>query len=292
MRKPQDPLQDNWRHKVHEVIFESDTYAGKLFDVVLLVFILLSVLMVMLETVPYYQENYGTFILVAEWVFTIVFTLEYILRLISVLRPAAYAFSFFGIVDLLSILPAFVGLFVTGAQGLLVIRALRLLRVFRVLKLGNYYSESEVIVKSLSASRRKISVFLFAVSILVTIIGAVMYLIEGATNPGFSSIPLSIYWAIVTLTTVGFGDITPQTSFGQFLSAVVMIIGYAVIAVPTGIVSAEMVSQGRQSKEMNTQTCRYCGEDDHVKDAVYCRRCGHALNPDVPDQPLPVSAQA
>lgn len=267
-----------WRNKLHEIIFESDTAKGKLFDVVLLFFILFSVIAVMLESVADYQIKYGTQLLYLEWFFTIVFTCEYVLRLISVIRPKAYALSFFGIIDLLSILPAYLSIFLAGTQGLLVIRALRLLRVFRVLKLGQYMSESEIIAASLKASRRKIFVFLFTVVILVTIIGAIMYLVEGSSNPGFSSIPLSVYWSIVTLTTVGFGDITPNTSFGQFLSALVMIIGYAVIAVPTGIVTAEFAAHTGKVKSSNTQACRYCGEDHHAKDANYCKRCGHMLN--------------
>lgn len=271
-----------WRHRLHEVIFEADTPTGKAFDVVLLVLIALSVVVVMLESVPGYMEDYGRLLTTLEWAFTIAFTVEYALRLLAVERPRSYALSFFGVVDLLSILPTYLSLFVVGTQALIVVRALRLLRVFRVLKLGTYLDESEVIARSLSASRRKISVFLFAILMIVMIIGAVMYLVEGATNPGFSSIPLAVYWAIVTLTTVGFGDITPQTSLGQFLSAIVMILGYAIIAVPTGIVSAEMVNQNRDSapdRKLSTQSCRFCGEDDHDPGAHYCKTCGHQLNP-------------
>jgi len=280
MRPQHEPLENDWRHRLHEIIFEADTPAGRAFDLILLVLIALSVLTVMLESIPGYLEQYGSHLIIIEWVFTVVFTIEYLLRLMAVARPKAYALSFFGIVDLLAILPSYLSLFLVGSNALVVVRAIRLLRVFRVLKLGNYLDESQVITRSLSASRRKISVFLFAILMIVTIIGAIMYLIEGDSNPGFSSIPLSIYWAIVTLTTVGFGDITPQTSFGQFMSAVVMIIGYAVIAVPTGIVSAEMVNQNRKVKGLGTQACRFCGEDNHDIDAIYCKRCGHALNPE------------
>ena len=286
MQSEQQYVTAPWRNKLHEVIFESDTKAGRLFDIVLLLFILLSVAAVMLESVDEFRLKYGTQLLYFEWFFTIVFTIEYILRLVSVIRPRAYALSFFGIIDLLSILPLYLGLFLSGTQGLLVIRALRLLRVFRVLKLGQYMSESEIIAASLKASRRKIFVFLFTVIILVTIIGAVMYLVEGASNPGFSSIPLAIYWSIVTLTTVGFGDITPNTAFGQFLSAVVMIIGYAVIAVPTGIVTAEFAANHAKEKSSNSQACRYCGEDRHAADANFCKRCGHHLNPPTAEKPL------
>jgi len=264
MKPEHAPLEDDWRHKLHEVIFEADTPAGKWFDIILLVMIVFSVIIVMLESVP---------------------AVEYILRLMAVKRPSAYAFSFFGIVDLLALLPTYLSIFVFGTQAFIVVRALRLLRVFRVLKLGNYLDESQVITKSLVASQRKISVFLFAVMMIVLIIGAVMYLVEGATNEGFNSIPSSVYWAVVTLTTVGFGDITPQTALGQFISAVVMIIGYAVIAVPTGIVSAEMVSQVDQAKgkRRSTQSCRFCGEENHGHGAKFCKTCGHGLNPAVQD---------
>ena len=279
MRPYHEPLTDNWRHRLHEVIFEADTRAGRVFDVVLLFLIFCSVVTVMLESVAKFQESYGQTLIVLEWTFTILFTIEYILRLVAVRRPMSYALSFFGLVDLISILPTYLSLFVFGTQALTVVRAIRLLRVFRVLKLGNYLDESQIISKSLAASRRKISVFLFAVTMIVLIIGAVMYLIEGETNPGFNSIPLSVYWAIVTLTTVGFGDITPQTGLGQFLSAFIMIIGYAIIAVPTGIVSAEMVNQTRKGAEMSTQSCRFCGCEDHQPDANFCKKCGHALNP-------------
>ena len=280
MRPRHEPLRNDWRHRLHEIIFEADTPEGKAFDIILLVLIAISVITVLVESIPGYTERYGPTLIALEWVFTVVFTIEYILRLLSVARKRAYVFSFFGIVDLLAILPSYLSLVLVGSNALVVVRAIRLLRVFRVLKLGNYLDESQVITRSLAASRRKISVFLFAILMIVTIIGAIMYLVEGETNPGFNSIPLSIYWAIVTLTTVGFGDITPQTSFGQFLSAVVMIIGYAVIAVPTGIVSAEMVTQNRKKKGLGTQACRFCGADHHDVDALYCKRCGHALNPE------------
>ena len=290
MRPNDEPLRDDWRHRLHEIIFEADTPEGRAFDIVLLLLIAISVVTVLVESVPGYAERYGEELVVLEWVFTVVFTIEYVLRLVAVARPRAYALSFFGIVDLLAILPSYLSLFLVGSNALVVVRAIRLLRVFRVLKLGNYLDESRVITRSLAASRRKISVFLFAILMIVTVIGAVMYLIEGESNPGFNSIPLSIYWAIVTLTTVGFGDITPQTSFGQFLSAVVMIIGYAVIAVPTGIVSAEMVNETRKKRGLNTQACRFCGADRHDSDAVYCKRCGHALNPEATNRGVGVAS--
>ena len=273
-----DPSPD-WRARLHTIIFEADTPTGKFFDVLLLALIAMSVVTVMLESVDSIKEEHQDLLITLEWIFTIAFTIEYLLRLTIVARPRVYAFSFFGIVDLLAILPTYLSLFVFGTQALTVVRAVRLLRVFRVLKLGNYLSESKVITESLKASQRKISVFLFAVTMIVMVVGAIMYVIEGETNPGFSSIPLSVYWAIVTLTTVGFGDITPQTSLGQFISAFVMIIGYAVIAVPTGIVTAEFANQqSKKAQSLSTQVCRMCGEDEHAGDAKFCKGCGHSLD--------------
>lgn len=267
---------DQFRDDVHEVIFEADTPLGKAFDVALLIMIILSIIVVMLETVGDLQQRFTALFFYVEWVFTILFTIEYLLRLFAVRRPWAYASSFYGIVDLLSILPTYLSFMITGSQSLLIIRAFRLMRVFRVFKLGHFMVESRIIAKALIASRAKIFVFLMFIVLLVTIIGAVMYLVEGGTNPGFSSIPKSVYWAIVTLTTVGFGDITPQSGLGQFLSAVVMVLGYAVIAVPTGIVSAEFIQAERAPK--NTQACRYCGREGHADDAVFCNYCGNVLN--------------
>lgn len=265
------------REKIHEIIFEADTPTGKLFDVILLILIAASVLIVMLESVDYINVKYRKVFFVLEWVFTVIFTLEYLLRLYSVYRPARYAGSFFGIVDLLAILPAYLSLFVVaGAQSLLVIRAFRLIRIFRIFKLGHFLNEGNTILRALRASQVKISVFLMFVTLLVIIIGSVMYLVEGGEGSAFSSIPRSIYWAIVTLTTVGYGDITPATEVGQFLSAVVMIMGYAIIAVPTGIVSAEMVWDQRM--EVSTQACRFCGAEGHASDALYCKKCGELLN--------------
>ena len=278
MSQPESNTLAPWRKRLHEIIFEADTPAGKTFDVVLLFLIGLSVIVVMLESVGSIQSRYHDILVVLEWVLTILFTIEYIFRIISLKRPTGYIFSFFGIVDLISILPTYLSLFVFGTQALTVVRAIRLLRIFRIFKLGHYLDESAIITTSLKASQRKISVFLFAIMMIVLVIGAIMYLIEGESNPGFSSIPLSVYWAIVTLTTVGFGDITPQTPLGQFMSAVVMIIGYAVIAVPTGIVSAEMVQQERKRYQLrNTQVCQFCAEDHHDPDALYCKSCGHKL---------------
>ena len=266
------------RERLHAIIFEADTPAGRWFDIILLVLIVLSVIVVLLESVNEYAARFGAVFFWIEIFFTAVFTIEYVLRLYVVYRPIKYATSFFGIVDLLSLLPTYIAFFFAGSGSLLVIRALRLLRVFRIFKLGQFMREGAVIVNAMRASWNKILVFLFFVMLVVTIIGAIMYLIEGQTNEAFTSIPRSIYWAIVTLTTVGYGDITPQTAFGQFLSAAVMILGYAVIAVPTGIVTNEILSDQLDNKT-NTQSCRFCGREGHDDDALYCKYCGELLNP-------------
>jgi voltage-gated potassium channel len=266
------------RERIHEIIFEADTPAGKAFDVWLLVLILLSTLTVMLESVPALHDRYLTWFVVLEWSFTILFTIEYGVRLYSVRKPMKYATSFFGIIDLLAILPSYLSLLVAGTQYLMIVRLLRLLRVFRIFKLVQFMRESRILLVAMRASRLKITVFLFGVLVMVCIYGSIMYLVEGSTNEGFSSIPRSIYWAIVTLTTVGFGDITPQTPFGQFLASIVMITGYAVIAVPTGIMSAELMRQvGGKEKSGQARACPDCGRDDHEADADYCRFCGGKL---------------
>lgn len=269
---------DSLKERLHEIIFESDTKAGRLFDLSLLVLIILSVIVVMLETVPVLHDRYFTWFYAAEWFFTIIFTLEYLLRLYTVRTPINYATSNLGLIDLISILPTYLSLFFAGAQSLLVVRILRLLRVFRLFRMGQFLGAGEVISNALKSSRYKIGIFMFFVLQLVIIIGAVMYFVEGAHNPGFSSIPQSIYWAVVTLTTVGFGDITPKTALGQFLASLVMIMGYAIIAVPTGIVSAELVAGKKQST--NTQTCRHCLAATHDDDALFCKHCGWSLNED------------
>ncbi len=266
------------KEQIHEIIFEADTTLGKIFDVALLIIISASVLVVMLESVSYIQRDYEDLFFVLEWIFTIFFTIEYLLRLYCVYKPMKYATSFYGVVDLLAILPTYLSLLLPGnTHYLIVIRAFRLIRIFRIFKLGHFMKEGNIIIKALKASRAKITVFLTFVMLLVIIIGAVMYLVEGGSNEAFSSIPRSIYWAIVTLTTVGYGDITPQTELGQLLSAVVMILGYAIIAVPTGIVSSEMISAD-DDHPSNTQACRFCGREGHADDAVYCKYCGNILN--------------
>ncbi len=264
-----------WRTRLHEIIFEADTPVGKLFDVVLIGSIVCSVAVVLLDSMATVQDQYGNLLYAAEWFFTILFTLEYIMRLMSVRTPIKYATSFFGVVDLLAILPTYLSVLFPGSQYLLTIRVLRLLRVFRVFKLATYVKEAQVIITALQASRRKISVFLFAVMMIVIIIGSIMHVVEGAEN-GFDNIPTSIYWAIVTLTTVGYGDITPQTSIGQLIASVVMIIGYAIIAVPTGIVTAELTQAGHKSR-VSTQACPSCSLDGHDHDAVYCKYCSARL---------------
>jgi voltage-gated potassium channel len=259
---------------LHEIIFEADTPAGKAFDIGLMCTIVLSVLVVMLESVARIRQLYGPALWTLEWGFTIAFTLEYLLRLACVGQPLRYASSFYGVVDVLAILPTYVSLVVPGTHSLLVIRMLRILRVFRVFKLVQYWSEGRTLARALRASHRKIVVFLSVVLILVLIIGALMYLIEGEPH-GFTSIPRSMYWAIVTLTTVGYGDIAPATGLGQTLAALVMILGYGIIAVPTGIVTAELARDAY--KPFSTQACPACSAEGHDADAVYCKYCGAQL---------------
>ena len=266
--------RSQWLLKLHEVIFEADTPAGKWFDVLLILSILVSVVMVMLDSVSAIRIQYGRLLYIGEWFFTILFTIEYILRLMSVGRPLAYASSFFGVVDLLAILPTYLSIFIPGAQYLLVIRILRVLRIFRILKLVQYLGELRLLTQALRASRRKITVFLFVVLTLVTIFGSLIYLIEDPKD-GFTSIPKSMYWAVVTMTTVGYGDISPQTNFGQLISALIMITGYAIIAVPTGIVTVEL-SQAFK-RQISTQACLECSAEGHDSDAKFCKYCGSKL---------------
>ncbi len=268
-------FQSHWRAQLHEIIFEADTPAGKWFDVILLWAILLSVASVMLESVAGIRASYGPALRNIEWFFTILFTFEYGARIASVYSPRKYIFSFFGIVDLLAILPTYLSLVFTSSQYLLVIRSVRLLRVFRVLKLVRYLGAANVLTKALAASRHKITVFLGVVFTIVLIMGTLMYLVEGEVN-GYTSIPKSMYWAIVTLTTVGYGDVTPHTTLGQVLSSLLMVLGYGVIAVPTGIVSVEL--SRAQAGEVNTQACRNCSKEGHASDAQYCKYCGTHLS--------------
>ncbi|PAP78806.1 ion transporter [Rubrivirga marina] len=269
-----------------EIVFHADDPAGKAFDVVLIAAIVASVLVVMLESVTAIQGRYARALLVAEWFFTVLFTIEYVIRLSVLENPTRYARSFFGVVDLLAILPTYISLFVPGAQVLLTVRILRALRVFRVLKLANYLDEANTLSRALAASRRKIFVFIFVVLTVVTVTGSLMYLIEGGEN-GFTSIPKSVYWAVVTVSTIGFGDITPQTPLGQFLSAVLAVVGYGIIAVPTGIVTVELGREqaeqrardltARAMAEVQLARCPKCGLGEHDDDARFCKWCGEEI---------------
>jgi len=263
-----------WRQRLHTLVFESDTRAGRAFDVVLFILILASVAAVMLDSVAEIHEEYGLWLYRAELGFTAIFTIEYILRLIAVTRPLAYARSFFGLIDLLAILPGYLSLLTPGTEYLLIIRMLRMLRIFRVLKLVTFFNESQIIVTALRASRNKIMVFMFAVVQITIVTGGLMYVIEGPEN-GFTSIPVSVYWAIVTITTVGYGDIAPQTLLGQFVASCVMILGYGIIAVPTGIVTAQIVQSSRTA--IRSQTCPSCAAEEHDPDARFCKYCGTSL---------------
>ncbi len=267
-----EPAAPAWKRWLYEVIFESDTPAGKGFDVVLLVAICLSVLVVVLESVKAIRMEHAVLLRDLEWMFTGLFTVEYTARLLCVRRPLVYARSFFGVVDLVAVLPSFISLF-TAANYVMAIRILRLLRVFRVLKLAHFLEETETLLDALRSSRRKVSVFVFAVVALATVMGTLMYLVEGEAN-GFDSIPHSVYWAIVTLTTVGYGDITPQTNMGKFLASCIMVMGYGIIAVPTGIFSLELQQAARAR---NARACPQCGTTESDESARFCRRCGTAL---------------
>ena len=268
----------NWKEKVHEVIYEADTPAGKLFDVILLLVILLSILLVMLESIESIGTKYAYILNVAEWVITILFSIEYIARIISVEKPKTYVFSFYGIIDLLSTIPKYISLFVLGTHSLVALRALRLLRVFRILKLTRFIGESANFGKALKRSRPKIAVFISFVIVLCIILGTVMYLVESNEESGFTSIPRSVYWAIVTLTTVGYGDIAPITALGQFIASLIMILGYGIIAIPTGIVTSEMSKSEKELIPNNTQNCANCNEDYHQDNAEFCHKCGNKIN--------------
>ena len=269
------PPEGSFRARLHQIIFEADTPAGRAFDVALIGLITLSILVVSIETIPTLPKPLQSSLVIVEWTFTAIFTLEYVLRLIAVGRPLAYATSFFGVVDLVALLPTWLSIFIPGAQALLVVRVLRLLRIFRILKLARFLSEAQVLTRALRASSRKIAVFLLSVATLVVIVGSLMFVVEGPAN-GFTSIPVSMYWAVVTLTTVGYGDIAPRTAFGQMLASLVMILGYGIIAVPTGIVTTEL-ALGNLQHGVSTQSCPSCGMGGHEYDAKYCRFCGAAL---------------
>lgn len=271
--------RNKWRLKLQKIIYEADTPAGKLFDVVLLITILASIILVMLESVNSIDQKFHTFLNISEWVITILFSIEYILRIITVRRPLKYVFSFYGVIDLLSTIPKYISLIVGGVHALAALRALRLLRVFRILKLARYLGASNNLMNAIKASRAKIAVFLFTVIIISIILGTIMYLVEGEAN-GFTNIPRSVYWCIVTLTTVGFGDIAPQTPLGQLIASLVMILGYGIIAVPTGIVSAEYTARSKKSDTStnSSQLCSNCLAENHNDKAQYCHHCGERLH--------------
>ncbi|NVN18440.1 ion transporter [Muricauda sp. HICW] len=276
--------QAKWKSKLHEVIYEADTPSGKFFDIVLFILIIISVILVMLESIDGFDEHYHKTLLTLEWIVTIFFTLEYIARLISIKKPLKYVFSFYGIIDFLSTIPLYLSYILAGSQVLLAVRAFRLLRIFRILKLVKFMGEASQLQSALKASRTKIAVFIYVVLILSVILGTIMYIVEGDES-GFTSIPKSIYWTIVTLTTVGYGDIAPQSNLGQFLATVIMILGYGIIAVPTGIVTAEFARNKHSEVEddngyvvhVNTQSCPNCSVEGHRDDATHCYNCGHPL---------------
>jgi len=264
-----------WRESLNDIIFGAETPLGKGFDILLILMIILSIIMVMLDSVEVMQMHYVKFFYFSEWFFTLLFTIEYLLRLICVRKPWRYIRSFFGIVDLLSILPTYIGLLIPSVKYMLALRVLRLLRVFRVLKLSEYMQEAHVLMNALDNSFRKIAVFLYVVLTLVIVFGSLMYVVEGSDS-GFTSIPKSVYWAIVTLTTVGYGDIAPQSPLGQIIASAIMIMGYGIIAVPTGVYSAELFKQ-YQADKITNDACPDCGATGHDFDASYCKYCGHPL---------------
>ncbi|GMU64689.1 MAG: ion transporter [Acidobacteriota bacterium] len=275
MRDSEESATPRWRRRLHEIVFESDTRAGRAFDLGLLVAILASVAVVLAESVPELRAAHGLLFRRLEWGFTALFTVEYLLRLASVRRPLAWARSFFGVVDLIAVLPTYLALVLPGAQTLLVLRALRLLRIFRILKLAAFLAEAALLRSALAASRRKIFIFLGTVLVLVLVLGSVIYLVEGEAA-GFVSIPRSMYWAIVTLTTVGYGDLAPQSGLGRFVASIVMLLGYSILAVPTGIFTGELLAAARR-RDVSTQACPACGVDGHDTDARHCKYCGARL---------------
>lgn len=262
-----------WKSKAFTIIYKSDTYWGKFFDVGLLIVILLSILVVMLDSIPAVREAYGIYLTILEWIFTGLFTIEYLLRILIIKKPKSYIFSFLGVIDLLSILPTFISLFFAGSQYLMVIRSLRFLRIFRIFKMVHFLREIQTLGSALILSLRKISVFILFVVLLVIIMGSVMYLVEGGQN-GFDSIPSSIYWAVITLTTVGYGDIVPVTLLGKGIASLMMLLGYGIIAVPTGIVTVELAKSTRKVQEDLSHVCPNCGYEGHKIGANYCFHCG------------------
>jgi voltage-gated potassium channel len=266
----------NWRKKLFTIIFEADTRAGKIFDICLLVLIIFSVCLVLLQSIPAVHAEYRELMNNLEWAITIIFTVEYTLRLLAVRTPLKYAGSFYGVIDLLAILPTYLSLIFPASHYLVVVRSLRLMRVFRILKLAHFVRESNGIVLALKASARRILVFLAFVVLLSVILGSIIYVVENGVNPSFSSIPQSIYWAIVTITTVGYGDISPVTAFGKLIASLIMLLGYSILAVPTGIVTVEL-SRRAKLEDSNSQACPNCSRYGHDADAKFCKYCGHSL---------------
>lgn len=269
-------FKSKWRSRLHEIIYEADTGKGKYFDIILIIAIIISVILVMLESVESIDAQFHGVLVTCEWIITVLFTFEYIARIITIKRPSKYIFSFYGIIDFLATIPMYLSLFLLDAHALLTLRALRLLRVFRILKLTRYLGARRTLILALKNSRIKIAVFLFSVLVLTVILGTIMYMIEGPEN-GFNNIPHSMYWAIVTLTTVGYGDISPSTPIGQFIASIVMILGYGIIAVPTGIVTSEL-AKGDDFIHTNTQHCPQCFEENHLDESQFCHKCGHSLH--------------
>jgi voltage-gated potassium channel len=265
-----------WQLKIQEVIYGTYTKPGKIFDIVLLILILLSIVVVMLESVSYLNKEYNTSFITIEWVVTILFTIEYIFRIASLRKPFSYIFSFMGLVDLFSLLPSYLSLFIDGAASLMLLRSIRFLRIFRILRLSRYMLGADVLGDALKNSRHKIAVFLISILTIVIILGGLMYVIE-PKEAGFTSIPRSVYWAIITITTVGYGDIAPVTPLGQALASFIMLFGYAIIAVPTGIVSSEFTAL--RSDDIKSYECQNCGESGHEKSAHFCKSCGFEFKP-------------
>ncbi len=267
-----------FREKCWRIVFRHDTLGGRLFDISLIAAIALSVLVAMLDSVASIHAEHGDLLYALEWSFTVLFTVEYIFRLSIVKDPVRYATSFYGIIDVMAVLPSYIGLFVPGAQFMIVLRVLRVLRIFKILHMDQYVEESGILMTALQRSGRKILVFLLTIVTVVTVFGALMYLVEGPES-GFTSIPMSMYWAVVTVGTVGYGDISPLTALGRFITSVLILIGYGIIAVPTGIYAAELFGAAKQGRD--ARTCGGCGTVGHDPDAAFCRRCGHALTQQV-----------
>lgn len=265
----------SFRKKLYDIIFEHDSPAGKYFDIALILCIIASVTVVMLDSVEEINAVYGDFFYYAEWFFTALFTIEYLLRLYSIDRPLLYARSFYGIIDLLAVIPSYISLLIPGTHYLLTVRILRILRVFRVLKFVEYISEANILMYALRKGAKKIQVFLFTVLTIVVVMGSIMYVVESNQESGFTSIPISVYWAVVTLTTVGYGDISPASPIGQFIASIVMVLGYSIIAIPTGIMSVE-ISRARK-KALSERVCHACSAEGHDEDAEYCKYCGQAI---------------